>query len=559
MSRTRKLSLSILIPAGIILGILAYFGSINYLTLRGSEQRSAVVSFEMMQNKNYAVPTLFGWKYYNKPPVYNWLIIITSKIAGQFNHWTVRLPSLLSLLLLILINYYFVRKFLKADIAEITTILLVMNVELLFYGSVYTGEVDLFYSLIIYLQAISIFYFGSRRKLFDMFLVSYTLCAIGILTKGLPSLAFQFFGLIAWVIASRNLKILFSWKHAAGILLLVVLLSVYFFIYSMYDDPWPYIHKLLLESSERTLQGKHILQIVKAILLFPAQLAKVLLPGIIFVVFFQKSTFFTVYKKSKFLKFIAWFIILNLPVYGSTPSFKLRYIYMFLPFITTFLGLLYITGRKQLPKINSILEKIFLAVIILFCMVYISSYFINFTDNRDHTKWILTCILFMSILSIFLYIKYDSSRLYLLTLTFLLFRIYLNCYYFPDFHARHSASREFITKIMSLTKNEPVYYAGNSSTLFIQNTLTNRLAHKKMIEIKEVPVIPLQIPYYLGLDKNQILKFVEETREGEIYISKKNYIENKSVFIMAETDECLGNCEGYVLYKLKPEKNEIVP
>ena len=559
MSRTKKLSLSLVIPAGIILGIVAYFGSLNKLSLRGEEPRRAVVAFEMMQNKNYVVPTLFGWNYYNKPPVYNWLIIITSKISGKFDHWTVRLPSLLSFLLLILINYYIVRKFLKTEIAQVTTILLILNSELLFYGSVYTGEIDLFYSLIVYLQAVSIFYFGSKRKFFDMFSVSYTLCAIGVLTKGVPSLAFQMFSLIAWAIAGRNLKFLFSWRHAYGILLLALLLSVYFFIYSMYEDPWPYIHNLFLESSEKTLQGKNFLQILIALLLFPVHFVKVLLPGIVFVVFFRKSTFLNAYKKSIFLRYIAWFIILNLPIYWVTPSFKLRYIYMFFPFITIFLALLYTLGRKELPKLNGILEKVFLVVIVLFCLVYISSYFIHFIDSGDPTKLILTGILFLTLLTAFLYIKYPLSRLYLLVLSFLIFRIYLNFYYFPDFHGRYYTNKEFIERIKSITANEPVYYAGTSETRYIQNSITNRLAHRKTVEITEVPVIPLQIPYYLGLEKNQVLTFVEELREDVFYISEKEYCRDKSVTIMAETNNGLGDCEGYVLYKVKPEKYEIVP
>ena len=559
MSRKKNISLSLLIPAGVILGILAYFGSLNYLSLRGEEPRRAVVSYEMMKNKNYAVPTLFGWNYYNKPPVYNWLIVITSRIARTFNQWVVRLPSLLSLLLLILINYFIVRKFLNKEIALITTLLLVMNVELLFYGSVYTGEIDLFYSLIVYLQAISIFYFGSKKKLFDLYIVSYSLCAIGILTKGLPSVAFQFFSLIAWAIAGRNVKVLFHWKHAIGILLLVVIVSVYFFIYSMYEDPWPYIHNLFLESSEKTVQGKTLFQILKTVLLFPLLLAKVLLPGFIFVVFFRRSSFFKEYKKSLFLKYIAWFIILNLPLYWITPSFKLRYIYMFFPFITTFLGLLYITGKRNSPKVYSILEKIFLLVLVVLCLGYISSYFINFQVQRDLTKWILTGILLSAILITFLYIKLNSFRLYLLALSFLLFRIYLNYYYFPDFHARYSTSKEFIDKIREVTGNEPVYYAGKSSTRIIENTITNRFAHKKKIEIADVPVIPLQIPFFMCYEKNQVLTFVEETRESVFYISEKEYIENKPVTIWAETNKCLGNCAGYVLYKIKPEEHEIVP
>ncbi len=559
MKHKKNYTLPLIIIAGILLSITAYFGTINSLTLRAEEPRRGVVAFEMTQSNNYAVPTLFGWKYYNKPPVYNWLIVITSKISGVFDNWVVRLPSLLSLLLLITLNFFFVRKFLNAEIAAITTILLVINVDFLFYGGVYTGEIDLFYSLVVYLQGLSIFYFGKKQKKLDLFLISYTLCAIGLLTKGLPSLAFQFFGLLAWALSARNFRILFHWTHLLGISILIILISLYFFIYSMYEDPWPFIHNLFLESSEKTAQGKNLLQILKALAMFPAILFKTLLPGIIFIVFFRKSTFLKAYKKNKYLKYITWFIILNIPIYWITPSFKIRYLYMLFPFITTILAILYINGKKHFPRLNAFIEKIFLAFIIIFCLGYIASYFINFLDQHDPSKLILTGILVSTLLVLFLYFKLIPYRIYLIMLSFLLFRIFLNYYYYPDFHSRYMKINTFIEDVINVTANEPVYYAGKSITKIVENSLTNKISHQDRIEITSVPPIHYQVAYYLGVHKNRVLNFTEETREDVFYISEKEFTENKAVTVYAETDQCLRHCKGYVLYKLKPPENEIVP
>ena len=551
MKPKKNYTLLLIVCAGVLLSIAAYFGSLNYLTLRAEEPRRGVIAFEMSQNKNYVVPTLFGWNYYNKPPVYNLMIVAVSKISGVFDNWVVRLPSLLSLLILITLNFFIVRKFLDKKIAAIATLLLIINVEFLFYASVYSGEIDLFYSLIVYLQGISIFYYGNKKRRFDMFYISYTLCAIGFLTKGLPSLAFQFFSLIAWAISARNFRVLFHWTHILGIMLLVVLVTLYFFIYSMYEDPWPFIHNLFLESSEKTAQGKSLIEIFKAIATFPAILAKTLLPGIIFILFSRKSIFLNAYKKNLFFRYIIWFIVLNIPIYLITPDFKVRYVYMFFPFFTTFFALLYIDGKKQLPRLNSVIEKILPAFMIIFCLGYIGSYFIRFLDQRDPHKLILTGLLLSALFVLFLYFKLIPYRIYLFALTFILFRIFLNGYYYPDFHVRYLKVDPFIEDIKKITGDEPVYYAGKSMTRNIENTLTNIISHEKQIKIISVPPIHYQIAFDLGLYKNHILTFTEKPKENVFYISEKEFIRNKPVTIFAETDQCLRKCEGYVLYKLK--------
>ena len=62
------------------------------------EPRRAMIAMEMVENDNYIVPTQMGEYYYKKPPVFNWLLILSSKIFGGFSPWALRLPTVLSVL-----------------------------------------------------------------------------------------------------------------------------------------------------------------------------------------------------------------------------------------------------------------------------------------------------------------------------------------------------------------------------------------------------------------------------------------------------------------------------
>ena len=55
------------------------------MELRGEESRRAVVTMEMIFTDHYLAPTLHGLPYYNKPPVFNWVVWASSRLVGGYN------------------------------------------------------------------------------------------------------------------------------------------------------------------------------------------------------------------------------------------------------------------------------------------------------------------------------------------------------------------------------------------------------------------------------------------------------------------------------------------
>ena len=93
-----------------ILSVLINLGDLN---LQGEEPRRAIVSIEMLESGDYIVPHALGWEYYNKPPVFNWILAGFIYLTGSTSEFVLRLPSLLFLLLWAFVHYEVSRRFFR--------------------------------------------------------------------------------------------------------------------------------------------------------------------------------------------------------------------------------------------------------------------------------------------------------------------------------------------------------------------------------------------------------------------------------------------------------------
>src|SRR3954465_8025175 len=116
--------------------------SLATMELRAEEPRRAIVAMEMILGKEWIVPKIHGWNYYNKPPFFNWIMALVFKISGSFNEPWVRMPSLLSFLLTSFLVFKTVSKYADKKTAFLAAVFLLTSVDIFFYGAVDTGEID---------------------------------------------------------------------------------------------------------------------------------------------------------------------------------------------------------------------------------------------------------------------------------------------------------------------------------------------------------------------------------------------------------------------------------
>ena len=95
----------------------ALLSHLDHLPLKFEEPRRGVVAMEMEYSGNYIAPTINGEYYYNKPPIYNWLLVFLFKIFNSKEDWVLRVPTVLSFVLLAFVNFQVNRRKLGDKVA----------------------------------------------------------------------------------------------------------------------------------------------------------------------------------------------------------------------------------------------------------------------------------------------------------------------------------------------------------------------------------------------------------------------------------------------------------
>jgi len=515
----------------IFIGIcIALFSQLNVVELRGEEPRRAIVAMEMDITGDYVVPKINGWNYYNKPPLFNWLLAGCFKLFDSYANWVVRIPSILALLLTAVLHYFFSKKYLSNEVALLSALLFVTSGDIFFYGSQLAGEIDLFFSLIVYTQVILIYHFFRKQQYLSLFLATYTLTALGVLTKGLPSIVFQGITLAAWLAYNRELRLLLTWKHLAGIFSFVAITGLYFYAYAQHEDVVPYLVNLVKESSQRSAIESDIFSTIYGTLTYPANLLIFILPWSLLALFLLSGKTWTDIKVNGFLIFCTVFICANIPVYWLTAEAKSRYVYMFFPFMCVILAYFYLARSQSWRKTNRVLNILFSVVV---CTVPLSALLIPLINGETIIQHALLkgiAISIPALLVAWLYLREaTANKIYYVILSLVIARIGMNFLYLPDLsqQTRAFANHRHVENILEITGEAGFNLSGEPYTRKTEisfgslGTLTS--------DITTAPIISYIIPYYYSSKTKRVLLYETEMVPARYYLLKIEAIGDKKV------------------------------
>ncbi len=331
----------ILVPL-LILSIVALRLNLGLPAAYLEEPRRAIVAMEMDYRGDWIVPTQLGEQYVNKPPLFNAVMILGSRVLGGYPELLGRLITVFSLLGMGWLVYRLARPGLGADAAVACAGFLVFGADIGFYFST-TGEIDLFYSLI-HLGGFVALYFGdqpsaSRRKRWVLaYLLPWLLCAAGTLTKGAPSPLFLGFTYLAWFGVQGRWRALFHPGMFAGAALFVAIIGGYLAAYSAKADLAPYLSGLLGQSTQRTVSEHGALELLQHLFAFPLDTLENLLPVSLllpFLFFRPGGAVAEAWKpERKRLLLFCWVVLAaNVWVYWISPGTRARYVYMLYPLL----------------------------------------------------------------------------------------------------------------------------------------------------------------------------------------------------------------------------------
>jgi len=154
--------------------VLYFFSILRPYEFTGEEPLRVIVAFEMFYSGNLLQPTFLGDLYLNKPPLFNWLIILSSYFVG----WSVITARIVTLLFLLEITE-------NRDLSVLSSLIYLSFIDILFWYGNY-GEIDVTYGFFVFLM----FYFlykGYIQNKPEYLIFSGVVAGITFLLKGRKS------------------------------------------------------------------------------------------------------------------------------------------------------------------------------------------------------------------------------------------------------------------------------------------------------------------------------------------------------------------------------------
>lgn len=509
------------IIALLILYIVSVLINLGTLELAGEEPRRAMVSLDMLQSGNFIKPTLFGWDYYNKPPVFNWILSFSIWITGSASEFVLRLPSLVFYLLLAFFHYRISRNFFPKKIALLSAFFLLTSGDIYFYGLANGAEIDIFYSLIVYLQAVSIFWFYTKQQCLKLYLFSYLFCVVGFLTKGFPSILFQSLTLLALCLYARSVKIIWRWQHLVGIFVFIAAIGFYALLYRRSGSPQRFFVNLLNEAFIKSAVGERSHKLIDKSLIYPLLLVQMAAPWSLFLLLLFKKIRYNLWQ-NPFVRFSILFIVCNIWVYWFTGQPKMRYVYMFVPFACTIFAHIYHRFTMEYPaQFNRLLKYLGL----FFGLALLGVCILPFFEEVSATGTI--CLITALSVFLFYYFRIASERIWLFIAGLILLRYVYAILIIPIQYKYIESYNRQMAKAVEVTGKAPLRYWAKALTLPI--SVSNKLFTYQLETASIPPVIPYQIPYYYYLNTGEIMKYDTVKINAPLFISFSSQLDGQKV------------------------------
>lgn len=489
-----------------VLTVLAHFINLGLMPLFADEAIRASVAFEMMQHKNYIVPTIWGEFYYKKPPLYNWIIIAFFNAFDSYSEFVFRLPSVVPLMLFGATIWWVSRKRIGERAAILAAFGFVLSGRLLTRDSM-LGHIDIAYSLVTFIGFYAVFHYWKRSEYFKLFMVSYLLAAAGVLMKGLPSFLFQGLTLLAWFSYKRDFRKLFSWQHFAGIGLFLFIVCGYFYWYSRYNSLEEYFFQLYDQSSQRTVIDRKWYESLLNILTFPFENLGHLFPTSLFLLFAFRKGIARHWLKNDFTAFTLITLAVNILPYWLSPGYYPRYLFMLYP-LAFILGCeAFYAYSERTPKLRNIVLSVFLVAGCAILLSLLAVFFIEDVRTLEHAIPASIVLLLATALVLYLWFRQPAHRIYWSLFFVVLFRLGFDFFVIPYrvyVEKGQRIDRKYHSQqIVEITKGEPLKHK-TGTPLFTEYA------------------------FYLGVGKGAIMH-PEAMKPGTFYLADANAVKDLNV------------------------------
>jgi len=394
------------------------------------ETRYAAIAREMRWSGNWILPHLNGQIYAEKPPLFFWLINLSTFFFGSNNEFTNRFPSALAGLITLFMTFLFGEKLFNLRTGFLSS--LVLATCFLFPQLSRWMMLDSLFTLF-FLLALFYFYLGyeeeeGRRR---YYFLAGLFMGLGVLTKGpVAYLAIPIFLIFAFF--QKNLKKFWCRNLLWGCLLSVILVLMWW-IPACWIGGKEYIHWILLKQAVGTyVEGGihfHPQPFYFYFIRFPLEFFP-------WIVFLPTAFIFGLRKggdkRKEFLFLFVWFVFIFL-FFTFSIGKKDNYLLPLYPAAALIVGRLWDTGLqsgkggKGFVSGVSLLTFLFLTAFVLFLSGVPKKSFPILTSYHSLALSILTYLLIGSLVSLlFLMKKKEWASFIILVITFAVFHLHIS-------------------------------------------------------------------------------------------------------------------------------------
>lgn len=291
-----------------------------------------LVALEMLHSGNWITPTINGEYYYNKPPLYNWLLAVLYQLVSTPEEWISRATTVFFLLAFAYTIYHSFRPHYGSRIAWFSALAFITCGRVLFWES-FLGLIDMGFSWAMFGLFVTVYRGLSRDRAGLLFPAAYLLASVGFLLKGLPALVFLGLTLLVGSALFGKWRRLLSPWHGAGMLLFAVLVGGYYYLYSRHhplDQLW---FRIFDESAKRTPLEFSWSDTLLHLLSFPLEVIYHFLPWTLLVLLFFRQEVRRKIRQHPFSRYLLLVFLVNLIPYWLSPEVYPRYLLMLMPLL----------------------------------------------------------------------------------------------------------------------------------------------------------------------------------------------------------------------------------
>lgn len=428
----------------------------HHIFVHTDESRRALVALEMILKNEYLAPTLNGEFYYEKPPLFNWLIVLSFKLFGAYSNFAVRFPVFLFVLIYAFLIHRLMRPVVGNAKAWLVLMLTVTSGRMLFYDS-FLGLMDIGLGFLVFTNFMLFYRLGTKRRYFLLFMSTYALVAVGYMMKGLPSVVFQFFTIVAWAAHTRDWRFIFHKFNFLGTLVFIIPVGLYYYFYEKVnpDSLLTVFEYTWHQSSQRTVTEYGIWDTILNIFIFPFDNLYHFAPWTLLVVcLFGKGVVRKLWA-SDFHRYAIIAFAFNIWVYWTAPGVHPRYLFMFLPlFFAVLVEAYFLQSERFRGGVDLVLGGVMAVVCAAPAAVLLLPE--KFAD-APFPVLIAGGVVAAGIALTFAYFKLRPLRLVILAVFLLVLRIGFNFFILPEKNSRGRENAVSAETVVEIAEGSPLY------------------------------------------------------------------------------------------------------